>query len=116
LYFILLFRLIWLVIFFTSAGFFVNQVVKSVIHFTDRPMTVKVEVNFNDSLRFPGVVLCNQNTFRYVSLKLNCHIQHLSSSTQAYLGYCVIPSSNGLLYQDTSLRDRVEKSCWTSLA
>jgi hypothetical protein len=36
--------------------------------------------------------------------------------SQTYLGYCVTPSNYGLLPQDTSLRERVEKSCWTSLA
>jgi hypothetical protein len=35
---------------------------------------------------------------------------------QAYLGYCVLPSNYGLLPQDASLRERIEKSFWTSLA
>jgi hypothetical protein len=34
---------------------------------------------------------------------------------QAYLGYGITPSNYGLP-QDTSLTDRVEKRCWTSLA
>jgi hypothetical protein len=33
-----------------------------------------------------------------------------------YLGYCVTPSSYGLYSMHPSLRERVEKGCWTSLA
>ncbi|XP_064639985.1 uncharacterized protein LOC135495376 [Lineus longissimus] len=57
-------RILWLMLFLVAAGFFSNQVIDRVIHYMSRPVTVKVEVNFNTTLKFPAVLLCNQNSFR----------------------------------------------------
>ncbi|XP_064629202.1 uncharacterized protein LOC135488499 [Lineus longissimus] len=57
-------RILWLLIFLASTGIFVNLLVNSVIHYMEWPVTVKVDVNLNESLRFPAIAICNQNSFR----------------------------------------------------
>jgi hypothetical protein len=62
---------------------------------------------------------CNSQVLKELIQKCPWSWTYSASSrptSWAYLEYCVTPSNYGLLPQDTSLRERVEKSCWTSLA
>lgn len=36
----------------------------SIQYYFNRPVTVNIAINYNESIRFPSVTLCNQNVFR----------------------------------------------------
>ncbi|XP_046543042.1 uncharacterized protein LOC124253335 isoform X1 [Haliotis rubra] len=57
-------RLLWLVLFTGCAGVMGYQIIDRIIYYYSWPVTVNVHVNFNASLLFPSVTLCNQNAFR----------------------------------------------------
>ncbi|XP_064640354.1 uncharacterized protein LOC135495533 isoform X2 [Lineus longissimus] len=57
-------RILWGLLILVSMGFLLNQVIDRILYFSRNPVTVKVEVNFNKTLRFPAVLLCNQNSFK----------------------------------------------------
>ncbi|XP_033763354.1 uncharacterized protein LOC117344637 [Pecten maximus] len=40
------------------------QIVDRIMYYYENPVNVNVKVNYNQSLYFPAVTLCNQNTFR----------------------------------------------------
>ncbi|XP_064649798.1 uncharacterized protein LOC135501567 [Lineus longissimus] len=57
-------KLIWMVIFLVCCAYVTYQIQERIRYFLSEPVMVKVEVNFNQSLRFPAVAICNQNAFR----------------------------------------------------
>ncbi|XP_074662453.1 uncharacterized protein LOC141914994 [Tubulanus polymorphus] len=57
-------RCLWICIVICGFSLFCYQVTNSVLHFFDRPVSVNVKVNYNDTLRFPAVTICNHNDFR----------------------------------------------------
>ena len=57
-------RLLWLVLVSTCAGVMGYQIIDRIVYFYHYPVTVNVKVNFNKTLHFPSLTLCNQNTFR----------------------------------------------------
>ncbi|XP_064641053.1 uncharacterized protein LOC135495943 isoform X2 [Lineus longissimus] len=57
-------RIIWIILVIAGACLFVLQVMQSVIMYYSRPVTVNVKVNYNDTLVFPAITICNQNSFR----------------------------------------------------
>ncbi|XP_071108315.1 uncharacterized protein [Haliotis cracherodii] len=57
-------RLLWLVLFTGCAGVMGYQIIDRILYYYSWPVTVNVHVNFNASLLFPSVTLCNQNAFR----------------------------------------------------
>ena len=40
------------------------QIVDRVMYFCTSPVSVNVRINYNQSMVFPAVTLCNQNAFR----------------------------------------------------
>ena len=58
-------RLVWLSLFVGGCALFVSQVVLSCVHFLSWPVSVDVKINYNESILFPVVTLCNINTFKY---------------------------------------------------
>lgn len=57
-------RVVWLGVFLVGITVMSYQIIDRIIHYYQWKTTVNVDVNFNDSLRFPAITLCNQNTFR----------------------------------------------------
>ncbi|XP_064643335.1 uncharacterized protein LOC135497392 isoform X2 [Lineus longissimus] len=57
-------RLLWLLLICTCSGIMVFQIVDRIIFYCRFPVTVNVEINFNKTIRFPAVAICNQNAFR----------------------------------------------------
>ncbi|XP_074662808.1 uncharacterized protein LOC141915241 [Tubulanus polymorphus] len=57
-------RMIWGMIVLAGLTLFCIQAINSIILFFNRPVSVNVKVNYNESLSFPAVTLCNQNDFR----------------------------------------------------
>ncbi|XP_064614121.1 uncharacterized protein LOC135477846 [Liolophura sinensis] len=57
-------RLVWLGLVLGGITVMSYQIIDRIIHYYKWPTTVNVAVNFNNSLRFPAITLCNQNTFR----------------------------------------------------
>ena len=57
-------RLLWLFLVLTCAGVMGYQIIDRIVYFCNYPVTVNVKVNFNKTLHFPSLTLCNQNTFR----------------------------------------------------
>ncbi|KAK7093192.1 hypothetical protein V1264_006988 [Littorina saxatilis] len=60
----LLRRLLWLTMTLACSAIMMYQIVDRIIYFAAMPVTVDVRVNFNTSLHFPAITICNQNTFR----------------------------------------------------
>ncbi|XP_076472588.1 uncharacterized protein LOC143301990 [Babylonia areolata] len=57
-------KLLWLMLVSTCAGVMGYQIIDRIIYFYSFPVTVNVNVNFNKTLVFPSLTICNQNAFR----------------------------------------------------
>ncbi|XP_041378054.1 acid-sensing ion channel 1C-like [Gigantopelta aegis] len=57
-------RLLWFLVVVSCMCVMCYQIIDRIIYYNDFPVTVNVQVNFNTSLSFPSVTLCNQNSFR----------------------------------------------------
>ncbi|XP_074652780.1 degenerin-like protein del-10 [Tubulanus polymorphus] len=57
-------RLIWLALILIGTGIMLHQVIDRVVYYSSWPTTVKVDVNFNSTITFPVVAICNMNSFR----------------------------------------------------
>ena len=57
-------RIIWVLIVCGGMGLFINQMVGSIVHFLNRPVTVNIKINYNKTIKFPAITVCNQNVFR----------------------------------------------------
>ncbi|XP_061184813.1 uncharacterized protein LOC133192822 [Saccostrea echinata] len=57
-------RLVWLLLLLVCLGVLVYQIIDRVCYFISNPVTVNVQVNYNSSLIFPAVTICNQNAFK----------------------------------------------------
>ena len=58
------YRMIWLVLLCACTGLLLWQIVDRVVFFYTWPTTVNIKVNYNKTLRFPAVTICNQNAFK----------------------------------------------------
>ena len=54
----------WAVLVLVGIGLFLAQAAQNTAYYLARPVTVNVKVNYNSTLRFPAVTICNQNAFR----------------------------------------------------
>ena len=85
------YRLIWTALLLTAGGLFTYLVVTKVQYLYSYPKTVNLEVNYNDSLVFPAVTICNTNEFRCENrltfmnyqTKVNIHLRHIVSLSRA---------------------------------
>ncbi|XP_033763356.1 uncharacterized protein LOC117344638 [Pecten maximus] len=57
-------RLVWFLLVLVCSGVMTFQIVDRIMYYYENPVNVNVKVNYNQSLYFPAVTLCNQNTFR----------------------------------------------------
>ncbi|KAL8564936.1 hypothetical protein ACOMHN_019839 [Nucella lapillus] len=57
-------RLLWLMLTLSCSGIMMYQILDRIIYYHNKPVTVDVRINFNTSLHFPAVTICNQNAFR----------------------------------------------------
>lgn len=57
-------RIFWIVLLLACLAVLVYQIVDRVTHFYSYPVTVNVKVNYNTTLDFPAVTICNQNAFK----------------------------------------------------
>ncbi|XP_074652886.1 degenerin-like protein del-10 [Tubulanus polymorphus] len=57
-------RLAWFFVISLCTAVMTRQIVDRIIYYYGYPVTVNVEINFNETLTFPSVVLCNMNWFR----------------------------------------------------
>lgn len=57
-------RLVWFLLVLVCSGVMTFQIVDRILYYYENPVNVNVKVNYNQSLYFPAVTLCNQNTFR----------------------------------------------------
>ncbi|XP_062594595.1 uncharacterized protein LOC134256016 [Saccostrea cucullata] len=57
-------RLFWLLLLLACLAVLIYQIVDRVIYFYSYPVTVNVKVNYNRSLEFPAVTICNQNAYK----------------------------------------------------
>lgn len=58
------YRIFWLLVILCCLGVLIYQIVDRVRYFTSNPVTVNVQVNYNSTLVFPAVTICNQNAFK----------------------------------------------------
>ncbi|XP_005111008.2 uncharacterized protein LOC101857070 [Aplysia californica] len=57
-------RLLWVSLFLTCTVCMGVQIVERIVHYYSYPTSVNVHVNFNKTLAFPAITICNQNAFR----------------------------------------------------
>ncbi|XP_060066461.1 uncharacterized protein LOC132546759 [Ylistrum balloti] len=57
-------RLVWFLLVLVCSGVMTFQIVDRIMYYYENPVNVNVRVNYNQSLYFPAVTLCNQNAFR----------------------------------------------------
>ncbi|XP_045162528.2 uncharacterized protein LOC123527249 [Mercenaria mercenaria] len=57
-------RIFWLLLTVTCSSLMVVQVVDRVQYLLQSPIAVNIKVNYNQSLVFPTITICNQNAFR----------------------------------------------------
>jgi len=59
------FRWIWLLIFLVASILLVYLVTTKLLYLLSYPKNVNVDFNFNASLPFPAVTICNESPYRY---------------------------------------------------
>ncbi|CAH1801999.1 unnamed protein product [Owenia fusiformis] len=57
-------RVVWLCLVVTGFALFTNQLITSFLYYFSYPMSVTVKINYNTTVTFPAVTICNQNAFR----------------------------------------------------
>ncbi|XP_052768020.1 acid-sensing ion channel 5-like [Mya arenaria] len=57
-------RIMWLLLVLGCLAAVIFQIVDRVNYFYSWPITVNVEINYNQSMKFPTITICNQNAFR----------------------------------------------------
>ncbi|XP_077994420.1 epithelial sodium channel subunit beta-like [Glandiceps talaboti] len=64
-------KLFWAVLFFTGIGVFCWQVSELAQTFRDRDVTVTLKMQFNNTIDFPAVTICNTNPVKMSSLHMD---------------------------------------------
>ena len=54
----------WIVFVLGCTTAVVYQIIDRVNHYYSLPINVNVKTNYNQSLKFPAITICNQNAFR----------------------------------------------------
>ncbi|KAK2139891.1 hypothetical protein LSH36_1575g00011 [Paralvinella palmiformis] len=57
-------RFTWIVLVLTGLALCLYQMTTAIIYYYSFPVSVNVKINYNKSIRFPAVTICNQNAFR----------------------------------------------------
>ncbi|XP_060600472.1 uncharacterized protein LOC132753933 isoform X2 [Ruditapes philippinarum] len=57
-------RFMWLIFVLACLTGVILQIIDRVGYFYERPIAVNVKINYNQTLDFPAVTICNQNAFR----------------------------------------------------
>ena len=63
-YLVLFCRLIWMMMVMAGLGLFVYQLAASLFIYFQYPVTVNIKINYNNSVVFPAVTICNQNAYK----------------------------------------------------
>lgn len=58
-------RLIWLILVLFGAGFMIYQINDRLVTYLLWPTTVDLRIQYNATLRFPSVTICNENRMSY---------------------------------------------------
>lgn len=58
------FRLFWTLLMLFCSTVMSYQIIDRIIYFQSNPVNVNVKINYNQSLEFPAVTICNQNAFK----------------------------------------------------
>ncbi|OWF39662.1 Acid-sensing ion channel 2 [Mizuhopecten yessoensis] len=75
-------RLIWVTVLLACVGMLLLQIVDRVMYYYSLPMDVNFRVNYNTSLLFPAVTICNQNSFK-TTLANQSNLYHLLEKMHA---------------------------------
>ncbi|XP_052822091.1 uncharacterized protein LOC106880211 [Octopus bimaculoides] len=57
-------KVLWLLLLMTCIAAALFQILDRILYFYQYPVSVLLDVNYNDSLLFPTITICNQNKFR----------------------------------------------------
>ncbi len=60
------FRMLWMMAVCSAVSVFIYLMIARLIYYYRYPMAVSLDVNYEESLPFPVVTICNQNMFKYV--------------------------------------------------
>ncbi|XP_071109614.1 uncharacterized protein [Haliotis cracherodii] len=76
-------RMLWLVLTVACVAIMSFQIIDRIIYYYDYPVTVNVQVNYNKTLFFPTITICNQNAFRASKA---AQLKHYQLLTDLYTG------------------------------
>ena len=63
-FFSILFKILWCVVVIAAVSLFVGQVGNRIGVYFQHKSNVVVKVNYEESIDFPSVTICNQNNYR----------------------------------------------------
>ena len=58
-------RFLWTVLMLLCSTVMSYQIIDRILYYRSNPVNVNVKINYNQSLVFPAVTICNQNAFKY---------------------------------------------------
>ena len=58
------YRFYWFALLVVGFVYFFMQTYDSTMRYLSREVAVSMKINYNESIRFPAVTICNQNAFR----------------------------------------------------
>ena len=64
--FCFIFSLIWLLIIIVACIFLSYLITKKVQYLNTKPKNVNLDFNYNATLKFPAVTICNESPYKYV--------------------------------------------------
>ena len=83
-YNIYIFRVLWCAAVISAIIFFTYQLGNRLHVYFEYQSTVSVEMKFTDSMEFPAVTLCNQNSFRYITTSSFCFRYYKNQITSEF--------------------------------
>ncbi|XP_013401072.1 acid-sensing ion channel 1C-like [Lingula anatina] len=83
-------RLIWLAFVLTGSAFLVFHLWNRIAYYLENPASVDVRFNYNDTIPFPTLTICNNNRFNVAKLSQNGQYNLAS-----FFDYAVTPNFTG---------------------
>nr|KAG5694945.1 hypothetical protein BaRGS_031228 [Batillaria attramentaria] len=80
------------------------QILDRIIYFDNKPVTVDVRINFNTTLDFPAVTICNQNAFSCKWRGERCGQENFTQVATDH-GMCYTFDSKGLIVDSAGAED-----------
>ncbi|XP_029633849.1 uncharacterized protein LOC115209554 isoform X1 [Octopus sinensis] len=105
-------KVIWLLLLMTCVAAALFQILDRILYFYQYPVSVLLDVNYNDSLLFPTITICNQNKFRATeAYKLGIYrmIENVNKAENRSIAFSseFIQQAEALNISERDLRQRI---------